>query len=161
EHNDYSGWEVQPNIRLAWTPNEWQTIWGAISRAVRSPSRADRDIVLNVPPITLLGSSSADSEKLLAYELAYRIRPASRLVLSLATFFNQYDDLHSVEPSTISPTTFVFGNGLTANTWGVELSGTYQPVDRWRLRGGYTYLGEHFATKPGTVDITQGTGEGN
>src|SRR5439155_6846093 len=49
EHNDYSGFEIQPNIRLAWTPTTNQTVWGAISRAVRSPSRLDSDIRIRSP----------------------------------------------------------------------------------------------------------------
>ncbi len=161
EHNDYSGFEVQPNARLAWTPNDWQTVWGAVSRAVRSPSRIDRDLLLRVPPVTLLGSQNSDSEKLLAYELGYRIRPLSRLVLSLAAFYNDYDDIHSVEPTIASPTTLVFGSGLRGRSWGAELSGTYQVTDRWRLRGGYTYFDKRLSMKPGSQDVTQGLAEGN
>ncbi|HYG35907.1 MAG TPA: TonB-dependent receptor [Clostridia bacterium] len=161
EHNDYSGFEFQPNGRLTWTPTDKQTIWGAISRAVRSPSRIDRDLILSVPPVTLLGSEESDSEKLLAYELGYRIRPVSRLLLSVATFYNDYDDIHSIEPSTISPTTLVFGSGLRGESWGVELSGTYQVTDTWRLRGGYTYFDKRLTLKPGSRDVTLGVAEGN
>lgn len=161
EHNDYTGFELLPNARLAWTPNNRQTVWGAISRAVRSPSRIDRDIILNVPPVTLLGSANSVSEQLTAYELGYRIRPVSRLVLSVATFYNDYDDIHSVEPSPTSPTTLVFGSGLRARSWGAELSGTYQVTDRWQLRGGYTYFNKDIFAKPGHVDVTQGREEGN
>jgi len=161
EHNDFSRFEIQPTGRLAWTPTEKQTIWGAISRAVRSPSRADRDVVLNVPPVTVLGSSNSDSEKVLAYELGYRIQPMSKLLLSVAGFYNDYDDIHSLEPSATSPTTLVFGSGLKGESWGVEFSGTYQVTDRWRLRGGYTYFKKHLALKPGSHDVTQGLTEGN
>jgi iron complex outermembrane receptor protein len=40
EHNGYTGFEVQPNTRLIWTPSTTQSVWGAISRSVRTPSRA-------------------------------------------------------------------------------------------------------------------------
>jgi iron complex outermembrane receptor protein len=161
DHNDYTGFEIQPNTRLAWTPDDRQTVWGAVSRAVREPSRADRDLVLHLPPQTVLGSGQSISETLVAYELGYRIRPVSRLVLSLATFYNDYDHIHSLEPLVTSPTTLLFGSGLEANSWGMELSGTYQVTDRWRLRGGYTYFDKNIAVKPGHSDAFQGLGEGN
>ncbi|HSS44518.1 MAG TPA: TonB-dependent receptor, partial [Thermoanaerobaculia bacterium] len=44
EHNDYTGFEYEPSGRLAWTPSKEQTIWAAISRAVRAPSRIDREL---------------------------------------------------------------------------------------------------------------------
>ncbi|HWQ90575.1 MAG TPA: TonB-dependent receptor, partial [Clostridia bacterium] len=161
EHNDYSGLEFQPNVRLAWTPTERQTVWGAVSRAVRSPSRIDRDLLLRVGPITVLGSGNSDSEKLLAYELGYRIQPQTRLIVSLAAFYNDYDDVHSLEPSSISPTTLISGSGLWGRSWGAELSLTCQATDRWRLRGGYTYFDKRLFPKSGRVDITQGAAEGN
>ena len=48
EHNDYTGFEVQPSMRLLWTPHERHTIWAAVSRAVVTPSRADNDILVNI-----------------------------------------------------------------------------------------------------------------
>jgi iron complex outermembrane receptor protein len=161
EHNDYTGFEVEPNVRLAWTPTERQTVWGAVSRAVRIPSRADRDLVVHVPPETILGSPNTISEEVVAYELGYRIRPVSSLLLSLATFYNTYDDLRSLEPSPTSPTTLVTDNGLQGDSWGAELSGTYQVIKSWRLRGGYTYFDKDITLKPGSHDIFQGKGAGN
>jgi iron complex outermembrane recepter protein len=139
EHNDFSGFEVQPSARLAWTPAERNTFWAAISRAVRSPSRIDSDFELpGNPPFQLVGDKNFDSETLLAYEAGYRVRPIDRLTLSLASFYNDYSNLRSVDA--ITPTNFVIGNGFKGQTWGFELSGTYQAADWWRLRGGYTYL---------------------
>ena len=42
EHNDYTGDEIQPNLRLAWQHSPGQTVWGALSRAVRTPSAVER-----------------------------------------------------------------------------------------------------------------------
>src|SRR5690606_16528493 len=50
EHNDYTGEEWQPNGRLAWTPGEGHLLWTAVSRAVRMPSRIDRDFVASIAP---------------------------------------------------------------------------------------------------------------
>jgi iron complex outermembrane receptor protein len=164
EHNDFSGVEVQPGGRIAWTPDARETIWGAISRAVRSPSRIDTDFFVPPPPVApgtpvLAGGPNFDSEKVIAYELGYRLRPVERLSLSLATFFNQYDDLRTLEQT--GPTTFQFVNGLRGESWGVELSGDFRVTDWWRLRGGYTYLHEHIWQQPGHTDINQAQAEGD
>src|SRR6185295_13075272 len=89
EHNDFSGFEAEPSIRLAWTPDERQTIWGAVSRAVRSPSRIDSEVYVPAPPVApgvtnLAGGPNFDSEKLLAFELGYRVRPIKPLWLSVS-----------------------------------------------------------------------------
>jgi iron complex outermembrane receptor protein len=162
EHNDFSGFEVEPSGRIAWTPNDNQTIWGAISRAVRSPSRIDSDFYApGNPPFFLAGGPDFDSEAVLAYELGYRFRVQPKVTLSLAAFYNDYEDIRSVEPIPNTTNSFVIANGLRGDSWGVELSGTYQVTDWWRLRGGYTYLHEQTFLKPGSQDINAGTAEGN
>jgi iron complex outermembrane receptor protein len=157
EHNDYSGFEVQPSGRMTWTPEEHQTVWGAISRAVRSPSRVDRDLFFPAtPPYAIAGGKDFDSEKLIAYELGYRWRPVDRLTLSLASFFDDYDDIRS-----ISTNTFTIENANGAEIWGIEFSGGFEPLDWWRLRAGYTFLHKHTFISPGGSDINRGRAEGN
>jgi len=102
ERNSFSGLEVQPSGRLAWTPTAQQTIWTAISRAVRSPSRLDVDYHIPAFPIAIgtpgvNGGPDFRSETLIAYEAGYRIQPTAKLALSLATFYNDYDHVRSVE----------------------------------------------------------------
>ncbi len=139
EHNDFSGFEVQPSARLAWTPDNWETVWGAISRAVRSPSRVDSDLrVPETAPFVITGDSDFESETVLAYEAGYRARPLDRLSLSVAGYYNDYSHLRSLNE--LTPGTFTIGNGFRGQTWGFEFSGNYQATDWWRLRGGYTYL---------------------
>lgn len=151
EHNVFSGFEVQPSARLAWTPTEWQTIWGAVSRAVRSPSRIDVDYhIPTAPPFAIAGGPNFDSEKVVAYELGYRMQPARKLSLSLATFYNDYDDIYGVElADPPAPLPFTIQNGTDGQSWGAELSGTYQPTRWWRLRGGYTYFHKDLWNRPG------------
>src|SRR6266550_3811258 len=68
EHNDYTGFEVQPSGRLNWTIRPSRTLWAAISRAVRTPSRIDRELFAPAqPPFFLAGGPNFHSEKLLAY----------------------------------------------------------------------------------------------
>jgi len=169
EHNDFTGFEIQPNARLAWTPTERQTVWAAVSRAVRTPTRLDDDIRLNAqlipgPPVTVLavfGSRNFASEELLAYELGYRLQPHPQLSLDVATFYNVYDRLLSIEgpgPPQLSPPgvviPFVLANNLHGETYGVELWANYQIADWWRWQAGYTYLHMHLRTKPGSADMT-------
>ncbi|HEY1171747.1 MAG TPA: TonB-dependent receptor [Verrucomicrobiae bacterium] len=142
EHNDFSGFEVQPSARLAWTPTERQTVWGAVSRAVRTPSRIDSDYHIPItPPYIIAGGPNFEAERLIAYELGYRLQPTERISLSLATFYNRYTDVYSVEPAATGvPIPFTIQNGAEGQSYGLELSGVYQAADWWRLRGGYTYF---------------------
>jgi len=150
EHNDYSGVEVQPNARIAWTLDHRQTVWAAVSRAVRSPSRIDADLSAltppGTPPGTLIGNPNFDAETLIAYELGYRVRPVDSLTLSLATFYNDYDKLRSVNGAFPAQ---VIANDFEGETYGVELSGNWRATGWWRFRGGYTYLQKDLrATSP-------------
>ncbi len=159
EHNDYSGFEVQPSVRLSWQATPRQTFWAAISRAARSPSRIDRDFyVRGAPPFFVAGGTNFQSETVIAYELGYRVRPYDRLSLSLATFYNDYDKIRTAE---LEGSSLTVENGLRAQSWGVEFSGELQLVDWWRLRGGYTYLHKDVWERPGHVDFNNGQSEGN
>ncbi len=157
EHNDFSGFEVQPSGRLAWTPTERQTVWTAVSRAVRTPSRVDRDLFFPAtPPFAIAGGRDFDSEKVIAYELGYRVRPWDQLSLSVSGFFNDYDDIRSISTNTLT-----IQNENQAELWGIEFSATYRPTEWWRLRGGYTFLHKHTMIEPGGSDLNQGRAEGN
>ncbi len=154
EHNDYTGVEVQPNARLRWAPNDRHTVWAAISRAVRTPARAEADIQLRttITPGVLdalfaqYDDREFDAEDLLATELGYRVRATDELAFDFAFFFNHYTDLR-----TLSPGPSFDDNGVTvlpiepvnegeANTFGFELAADWQPIAMWQLRAGYTYL---------------------
>lgn len=157
--NDYSGFEIQPSARLAWTPLEKQTLWASVSRAVRTPSRIDVDYNIPTYPVPanvqhVGGGPDFTSEKLIAYELGYRVQPNQKVSLSIATFYNRYDDLYSVEaaPGTL---TYLIQNGMEGNSQGVEFTGLCQVSGKWRLRGGYTFFHKSISDKPGhTFDTT-------
>jgi iron complex outermembrane recepter protein len=161
EHNDFSGFEVQPSVRMAWKPRQRQTLWAAVSRALRTPSRIDTDLRVPItPPYAVAGAGDLfKSEKLMATELGYRIELSSRLSIGLSTFYNDYDELRSVEPVPGGPGQTIIYNGLRGESYGAEFSATYQPVDWWRLRGGYTWFKKHIAVEE--KDINQGRGQGN
>ena len=159
EHNDYTGFEFEPNVRLQWTPTPRQMFWGAISRAVRTPSRLDHDLQiptgLPAPFQTFeAGSSGFESETLIAYELGYRAQLGSKTSASVSAFYNDYNDLRSLSPG--PPPFFLpytFANNLEGDTWGFELSADYQMLDWWRLHGGYDFLQENIHVKSGQVDL--------
>lgn len=163
EHNTYTGLEVQPSARLAWTPARALLIWAAGSRAVRTPSRIDRDFSLLIAPGTpfLQGGDDFRSEKVVAWELGWRAQPSDRVAISLATFYNEYSDLRTAEPTPVTILPITIGNGVEGETWGAELSAQYQVSDRWRLRGGYTYLHKDLRIKPESEDLNEGTVESN
>jgi len=162
EHNDYTGFESQPSVRLAWRLDERNLLWSAVSRAVRTPSRIDRELyVPSQPPFTLVaGGSDFESEKLVAYEVGYRAQPYEPLSISVSTFYDDYADLRSVEHVNPPAAFPVFiGNGLTGQSYGAELTADYRVMQAWRLRAGYTELRVHFAHRPGSTDTNPGTNE--
>jgi iron complex outermembrane receptor protein len=161
EHNDYTGFEVEPSVRLQWQPVPTQTVWAAVSRAIRAPSRIDTDLFQPAPPYLgiLYGNPDFRSEKLVAFEIGHRATFGQRFSTSIATFFNDYDDLRStgITPDTLLP--FVFNNDLVGKTWGLEFSGNLQVTDMWSLRAGYNLLEEDLRVRSGRVDISNARNE--
>ncbi|EDN66331.1 TonB-dependent receptor, plug [Beggiatoa sp. PS] len=154
EHNDYTGFEIQPTLSGLWTINPQHSLWAAISRAVRTPSRSDADgRYSSIDPISFLrinaiGSENYQSENLLAYELGYRFNLAQQFLLDTSLFFNQYDELRNIDIdlensdfSTIPPIMlFKSNNKMSGEIFGVELATHWQILDTWRLVGTYSYL---------------------
>jgi iron complex outermembrane receptor protein len=98
------------------------------------------------------------SEKVVAYELGYRTELSQSVSASISTFYNTYDDLRSIEPVSGNPGQAIILNGMSADTYGVELSATWQSFDFWRVRGGYTFFKKQMHVDG---DLTGGTSEGN
>ncbi|MFI5378207.1 MAG: TonB-dependent receptor plug domain-containing protein [Tepidisphaerales bacterium] len=158
EVNNYSGFEYQPSARMLWTPDDRQSAWAGISRAVRTPSRGEQDgtlrvasepTPLGVPAVaTFTGNPDTESEELLAYEIGYRIKPAESLSIDLAGFVNVYR--HLVTSSYAQPTMVMSpphlaveltrGNDMSGETFGTEAAVDWRVCDAWRLSGSYTWL---------------------
>lgn len=153
ERNDYTGTEFLPNARVAWTVAPGHMLWSAASRAVRAPSRLDRDAhVPATPPFLLDGGDGVVSEVADVYEIGYRSQPTPRLSFSATAFHNEYDDLRTQEIAP-SGTFVIFGNGMEGRATGIEAWGTFQATENWRLKGGFTALDEEFRLKPGSNDV--------
>lgn len=140
EHNDYTGVELQPSVRMSWTPRSNHNVWGAISRAVRTPSRADNDLRVRAGSASLSGSDQFESETVIAYELGYRTQVTEKVTLDVATFYNDYDELRSKEHSDgTDPLDLYYDNLLSGETYGVEIATHVQPTEAWTLSTGYSF----------------------
>jgi iron complex outermembrane receptor protein len=180
ERNGYSGFENQPSGRVIWTPSPSHTLLLSAARAVRTPSRVEHDLELTVllqptaPAafLRLTPNKEFQSEKLVAYEMGYRVRPASRLYVTFSAFFNDYADLVSnevrtpffeVEPSpphVVLP--LIWGNGLGGHAHGMELNSDWRVTNWWRLNSNYSYLRINLKKDPGSLDSsTEGMMEGS
>jgi iron complex outermembrane receptor protein len=159
EHNDYTGFEFQPSIRANFLVRPNTNVWVGVARAVRTPTRFDTDIRFSPPGLTFTGDPDFASEKLIAYEAGYRARVTSRLATDVAVFFNDYDDVRSLELST--PPRVDLLNNLNAHTYGGEVSLTYDVLKRTRVTTGYSYLQKHLSMDAGHRDLFNGTLEGN
>jgi iron complex outermembrane recepter protein len=169
EHNNRSGFEIQPNGRLMWTPTSRQTVWAAVTRAVRTPSRLEQDLQLTdfleaSPPVFLrvVGSKDFKSEHLLGTEVGYRTLIDRQLYLDLSIYRNDYNDLYGygpgseyVEPSP-SPAHIILqepiANALKGDTSGGEIEPVWKPVNWVAVKGSYSYLHLYVHDKPGFTD---------
>jgi iron complex outermembrane receptor protein len=158
ERNSFTGFEIQPSVRLLWTPSKHQTVWAAVSRAVRTPSLADDALQISLTtlpapdgtPVVLdiFGNPNFKSETLLAYEVGYRAQ-RGKLSLDVATFYNVYGKLQTSQaaggpifefapPHLVLTTTL--GNLAGARTYGVEVSANCNVTTNWKVSAGYSFL---------------------
>ena len=179
EHNDFTGLEFEPNARVLWniTPN--QSVWTAVSRAVRTPALTERGLQLIstvIPPggpgnptplpveAAVFGSNHFKSEDLLAYEAGYRVQVTSNLSADIATFYNYYTHLRTAEPvipflemnpaplHLVAP--FVAENKMHGGTYGTELFADWRLVPKWKLAASYTYLQMDLRKDASSLDPT-------
>jgi iron complex outermembrane receptor protein len=154
---------VQPGLRLLWTPLEQHVFWGAVSRAVRTPSREETALVDNHRNSVVLNNPNLESEKLVAYELGYRFLPRPNLSFDLALFYNDYSSMRTAENlGTINGINYsTYRNNGLGETYGAELGASWRVIDRWRLSASYTALQVQMHLKPGVIDPAFETTEGN
>jgi len=151
EDDAYTGVAPLPSLRLSWKVSDDTLLWAAVSRAVRSATPFDRDVVEDVPNVVhLTGNPNFETEKLTAYELGARLQPTSRLSFSVSLYDNVYDDLRSI---LIIPDPHIlrleWGNGMRGTTYGVEGWGDYRLTTWWRLTAGYAAEHERLYFAPG------------
>ena len=158
EHNNYTGIEVQPSARILFKPSTKHTVWGSVSRAVRTPSRLEHTIHLNQVPFApgslfpgspatlgiITGDNNFDAEVLTAFEIGYRTQPTNRLSFDATAFYNVYYDLQTLENGTPAPPDFSIPffvrNKMNGDAYGVELAARWQALDWWNIKGSYSYM---------------------
>ena len=160
EHNDFTGVEFQPTGRLRFTPHAAGTVWGAVSRAVRMPTRFDSDIRFTAggPGFFAVGDPNFQSEDLVAYEAGYRTTFGPRVSLDVSAYRNVYDDLRSQELGVSPISLIVFGNTIEGHVAGIETGVTVQAATAVQVHGSYTRLSRELVKKPGSQDISGGEG---
>jgi iron complex outermembrane recepter protein len=166
EHNEFTGLEIQPSIRALYKPDEVVSVWAAVSRAVRVPSRLELhgqttdqvelpDVNPNAPvEVVTHGNSDLDPESLIAYELGLRLKPKPSLWIDTALFYNSYDDLIGLKliDSDLTNNRYDLGyaNNTSGQTYGMEMALDWKATDKWLIGATYTYL--HSLIRENKVD---------
>ena len=185
EKNNFSvnDLEWEPNVRLSWNVTDSHLLWSSVARAVRIPSRIEQNGTINggfLPPnvgdniydlpllATIKGNPELDTEDVTAYELGYRGQLSGSVQADVSLFYNQYENLRTLEPdlfgitcqpggtppappfppppSSCPPTDFfvqlpiLMVNGDDVDTYGAEFNISWSATDALYLQGGYTYL---------------------
>jgi iron complex outermembrane receptor protein len=176
EHNNFSGFEYEPSIRLLWTPTERQSFWTAVTRAVRTPSRQDQDVAFDIfagflgvgspavpTPVyfAIQGNPQAEAEQLIGYEAGYRTEIRSTVYVDFTAFYNSNTGLEGYGPvsyAQASPGAPIFAilpyaNIVEGHTVGAEISPDWKITHWWQLRASYSYLDLSVRDKAGFTDV--------
>jgi iron complex outermembrane receptor protein len=171
ENGYFTGLDLQPSVRLTWTPTERHTLWAAISRSTSPPTRRERGLnaALAALPgpaeVVLMGDPEGNSEHVISYELGYRTQPSARLSFDLAAFLNNYGGLETIEPlpsftvPNSNPPLLVLprliDDKMSGTTEGIETILNWKVTSRWSVSPGYALLKMHLRTEASSLDTTR------
>ncbi|MGE4063038.1 MAG: TonB-dependent receptor plug domain-containing protein [Rhodospirillaceae bacterium] len=158
EHNEMTGWEIMPSGRIAWQAAEHTFLWAAVSRAVRTPNRIDRE--LEAMPL-LIPATNFSSEEMLGYEVGYRGQINPDVTLSISGYYNIYNDVRTTGASVGGGLPLSLQNGRSGRVYGVEAWATYHISDAWRLDAGVNALAKKTRIAIGQVDLIPNQHLGN
>jgi iron complex outermembrane recepter protein len=172
DHNYYTGLNILPSARVAWTAGTRNMFWAAISRADRTPAETDTGIRQNfggfvgaggTPTLAaLVGNPHFDDEGLTAYEVGYRTTVLRQLSIDFAAYYNDYDRQQTVEPATpffetspapshlVLPVTYQ--NLMHGETHGFEMGVNWKATNHWTLSPGYAFEKIHMHLDSTSVD---------
>ena len=161
DYNSWTGFELQPSVRLLLTPNNKQSLWLAASRAVRTPSRYDRDLQtaygyqspFGEIVVAEVGSHQMRSEIERSLEAGYRLQAGRNWSIDASVFLSFYSQVQATKVSTNYFVTMVgqtpvitfpapIGNYGTGRNLGGEISATWQVRPQWKIIPSYSYLKE-------------------
>jgi iron complex outermembrane receptor protein len=162
ENDEFSGFGVQPTMRIAFTPARRTTWWASLSRAIRPPVRLDVDLVTRVDGTVLFeGNEDLQSEEVTGAEIGWRRKIGARLAVDAVAFVNRYDRIRSYEPRGEAPFPLTFKNSLNARSAGGELTVLLQPAPWLFVKAGYRHLDLTFTKDRGSRDILDAVSESN
>ncbi|MEX2137788.1 MAG: TonB-dependent receptor [Pirellulales bacterium] len=167
EHNDFTAFEFQPSASLLFTPSPRLSTWASVSRAVRTPSRAEDDLRLRVPlrrpepsALGIFGDRGVESEDVLAFQVGARQQPTDEFFWDATAFYNHYEDVIGLAPGApifgpLPVFPLFFANNRTADSYGFELAASYQATPCWRLTGSYSFFVINVEPDPGAVVVEE------
>jgi iron complex outermembrane receptor protein len=162
EDNSYSNWSVLPDLRLSWTPNGTTLFWIAGSQAIRAPTPFDTDVQEFVgTTLFVRGDPDFKPEKVTAYEIGYRGQPAANVSFSASVFYDEYDDLRSIEVTPVTLLPLRWGNLIEGSTYGVEAWANLQVNSWWRISPGYRSVHKRLEFSDGASGIVGVSQAGN
>ena len=153
EYNTFGKFQPEPTARLLIQPTDRQSIWWAVSRAVRNPTRFDTGIQLRtqrpatgiVFPVRRQSGVSARDGRV-AYEIGYRAPPVDSFSWDICRLHERLSGTAGFgAPGPLTPIgrgLFVvpveLENNVSALTGGAELTATWQLRKDWQLFGSYS-----------------------
>jgi iron complex outermembrane recepter protein len=165
QHNNYSGFELQPSGRLLWNVQEHQALWLGITRAVTTPSNLEENFFLEGPAgpntfIQVMGNKHFKSENVIGYEAGYRALLGDRIYLDLSGFWNEYSRLQSFSAPMISNSggntyiTIEYENQISGSTSGFEVAPQIVLARWWHFNPSYSFVNSNFSANGPTSNIS-------
>jgi iron complex outermembrane receptor protein len=151
QYNDFTDWEVQPTIRMLYSPEQSWATWAAVSRAVRTPSRIEHDGAIGTTAPFLQYVPTFESEDLIAYECGYRSQPEPWFSWDVALFFNQYEHLSSLRLTPVTLLPIFNANDNRGEGYGIEISTQTDITSYWHFMANYSYL--QLQIHPGALSV--------
>jgi iron complex outermembrane receptor protein len=160
EHNSFTGAEWMPNLRIGWRPHEGHLIWTQFARAVRAPSRIDREYFspASPPHFIVAGGPEFRSELSDVVELGWRAQPTATITASVTGFYRHNTRLRTLE---LTPEGPQFFNGAAGQATGVESWFWWRPVSWARLQAGWVEQRVTLWLADGGSDLQGLSGLGN
>jgi iron complex outermembrane receptor protein len=164
QQNNYSGFDIQPSVRLLWSPDQHQVVWMGATRAVTTPSDLEEDFVLRAAApklvIQVLGNKRFKSEDVTGYELGYRLLRDDRFYLDLSSFWSQYSNLQSFSAPAVTvaggvtTSTILYENQIAGHTSGFEFAPQLAITRWWHLNSSYSFVSSNFGANGPTSNIS-------
>ena len=154
EENVYSGWTALPDLRLSWAPNDATLLWLAGSRAIRAPTPFDTDVQEFVGGQLFLGGDPGfNPEEVTAFELGARSTPDSTVSVSASVFYDEYDDLRTVEITPVTLLPLRWGNLMQGSAYGAEAWVNLQLRPWWRISPGFRAVHKRLEFKEASSEL--------